>query len=130
MKRTPTKSFKVAIARSGWPNLEAVVAAPLGVLNQRQLFSSVNSNKPLIQAIESCVYCASGADTIADSGCDLRSINMETIKLKESTNVRLFRDEQASDEDESPGLRIAAHRDSSRDLDEHCSRSHTLRGYL
>ena len=65
---TSTKSFKVAMARSGCPRREAVVAAPLLQVMRDAHVEKKIRHQPLIQACEACFERATSAYAITDAG--------------------------------------------------------------
>lgn len=67
-----TKSFMVAMARSGMPRRDAVVAAPL---HGRRSVGTRRFNHrrhiPLVKTCEASLKCAPSADTVTDARCNL-----------------------------------------------------------
>jgi len=61
-----TKSFMVAMAKSGWPRREAVVAAPLS--NSQKMSKHTRNSLPLVETGEASLEGAAGRDTVTDTG--------------------------------------------------------------
>ena len=74
--RTWTKSFRVAIAKSGMPRRDAVVAAPLCAYKRQHGCAPPVVDRarglPLVQAVEAGLEGAPRANAVADARRDLR----------------------------------------------------------